>query len=58
MKPKINWIYIVVIIILMISIGVSLDRIKSLENRVKQLEDKTTNIELRLEDTTNNDDLL
>lgn len=58
MKPKINWIYLVIIIILMICISVSLDRIQSLENRVKQLEDKTTSIELRLEDTSNNDDLL
>ena len=58
MKPKINWIYVVIIIILIICIGLSLDRIQSLENRVKQLEDKTTSIELRLEDTTSNDDLL
>lgn len=61
MKRELNWLYVITyitVICLMVVVGVCCGKIKLLEDRVKQLEDKTTSIELRVEDIMPNDDLL
>ena len=57
MKNEVNLIYYITICCLIVCICIAISKLKALQDRVQVLEDKTLNIELRLEDVQPNDDL-
>lgn len=58
MKHKIDWIYYITILCLIVTICICISKLCKLQDRVDYLEDKTLSIELRLEDIYPNDDLV